>query len=46
MGSDDEASPKATSAAPRCTDLSLDAPRFASVEDRNACGCKPADADE
>lgn len=38
MGSDEEASPKATSAAPRCPDMSLDAPRFASVQDRRGCG--------
>jgi len=44
MGSDDKASPGATPAAPRCTDMSLDAPRFASAEDRNARGRKPAGA--
>jgi len=44
MGSDEEASPKATSAAPRFPEMSLEAPRFASVQDRKGCG--PARDDE
>jgi len=41
MGSDNEADPEATSAAPRCTDMSLDAPRFAGVKGKNACRRRP-----
>lgn len=35
-----EASPGAASAAPKFPDMSLDAPRLASVQDRNGRGCR------
>ena len=42
MGSDDKASPKATSAAPACPDMSFTSTLIASVQDRDQRACRPA----